>query len=400
MLLLAQDPSLVALATDIAAVIEERDPLTREAGADINLRIEALRRSRSTGSFANKFNRIEKVAASYRRMLNVETDNGAFDPNDTGLLLAYAYPERIASARPGNNAQFQLANGKYAMLPHTDDLAHEPWLTVALMDMREGQGKIFLASALNPKDLIPMVKETEKISWDTRKGGLIAVKEMKIGSIVLQSKPLHAVSNESLSAAVSEAIRNEGEQLLDFTEEMIQLQNRILSLRTWNDDNSWPDVSTGSLISSNDKWLGPYLGNIKKPEDLKRLDLHAALLNSLEWEQQQSLAKLAPPVIEVPSGSKIRIRYFANGATPVMAVRLQEVFGLADTPSVNNGRMKVVLHLLSPGYKPVQVTSDLRSFWDNLYFEVKKELQRRYPKHSWPDDPWSARAVAKGRSHK
>jgi ATP-dependent helicase HrpB len=123
-------------------------------------------------------------------------------------------------------------------------------------------------------------------------------------------------------------------------------------------------------------------------------------LHSLEWEKQNALNALAPAKIEVPSGSKINIQYFDNGATPVLAVRLQEVFGLADTPVINNGKTRLVLHLLSPGYKPVQVTSDLKSFWNNLYFEVKKELKRRYPKHSWPDDPWTAPAVAKGRSHR
>ena len=124
------------------------------------------------------------------------------------------------------------------------------------------------------------------------------------------------------------------------------------------------------------------------------------MFHSLDWEKQQALQVLAPAKLDVPSGSKINIQYFPNGATPVLSVRLQEVFGLSDTPTVNKGKNKVVMHLLSPGYKPVQVTSDLKSFWNNLYFEIKKELQRRYPKHSWPDDPWTAAAVAKGRSQK
>lgn len=400
MLLLAQDETDKQLATDIAAVLEERDPLSRDSGIDINLRIEALRRSRNNGGSGNKFGRIEKVAASYRKMLDVEINNGPVDVFETGLLLAYAYPERIAFARPGNNAQFQLANGKYAMVGHKDDLAHEPWLAVAHMDLREGLGKIFLAAPLNPKDLKSLVKEQEVITWDTRKGGLIATKELKIGSIVLQSKPLPSPSPEHLMGAISNAIKTEGENLLSFDETMVQLQNRILSLAKWNPEESWPDVSTSELLATNKTWLGPYLKDIKKPDDLKKLDLSEALYHSLDWEKQQTLNSLAPAKIEVPSGSKINIQYFPNGATPVLSVRLQEVFGLSDTPVLNNGKNKVVMHLLSPGYKPVQVTSDLSSFWNNLYFEVKKELQRRYPKHSWPDDPWTADAVAKGRSQK
>ncbi|PBQ32099.1 ATP-dependent helicase HrpB [Sphingobacteriaceae bacterium] len=400
MLLLAQEEADKQLATDIAAILEERDPLPRDSGIDINLRIEALRRARNNSGSTNKFGRIEKVAASYRKMLGVEINNGPVDVFETGLLLAYAYPERIASARPGNNAQFQLANGKIAAAGHKDDLAHEPWLAVAHMDLREGLGKIFLAAPLNPKDLRALVKEKEVITWDTRRGGLIATKDLRIGSIVLQSKPLATPSPEHLAEAISNAIKTEGESLLSFDEKMTQLQNRILSLAKWNPDENWPDVSTSELLAINKTWLGPYLKEIKKPDDLKKLDLSEALYHSLEWEKQQELNTLAPAKIEVPSGSKINIQYFSNGATPVLSVRLQEVFGLSDTPLLNKGKNKVVMHLLSPGYKPVQVTSDLNSFWNNLYFEVKKELQRRYPKHSWPDDPWTADAVAKGRSQK
>jgi ATP-dependent helicase HrpB len=400
MLLMAKEEKDKQLATDIAALLEERDPLPRESGVDINLRIEALRRARMNGGNTNRFTRIEKVAASYRQLLKVDVDNGAVDVFETGLLLAYAYPERIAFARPGNNAQFQLANGKYAMIGHKDDLAHEPWLAVAHMDLREGLGKIFLAAPLNPKDLLPMVKEQETIVWDTRKGGILASKELKIGSLVLQSKVLSSPNEEQVVEAITNAIKTEGENLLNFDEAMMQLQNRILSLRQWNVNDNWPDMTTATLLHENKTWLGPYLKTVKKTEDLKKINLAEALFHSLNWDMQQRLNELAPQKIAVPSGSNIQLLYFENGATPVLSVRLQEVFGLSDTPLINRGNIKVVMHLLSPGYKPVQVTSDLKSFWNNLYFEVKKELQRRYPKHAWPEDPWTAPAVAKGRSYK
>lgn len=400
MLLKAEKDNAVGLAADIAAILEERDPLPKESGIDINLRIEALRRGRMNGALGNRFSRIEKVAESYRRLLEAKPDNGPVDAFETGLLLAYAYPERIAFARPGNNAQFQLANGKYAVAGHRDNLADEPWLAVAHIDTRDGLGKIFMASPLNPKDLLPMVKERQMITWDTRRGGLIATKDLRIGSIVLQSKPLPAPDESHLQEAVSNAIKTEGEQLLNMDEKIVQLQNRIMSLRKWNPQDNWPDVSTPTLLLTNNEWLGPFLNNIKKPDDLKKINLSQALLSSLDWDKQQELERLAPAKIQVPSGSNIQIQYFPEGETPVLSVRLQEVFGMADTPLINDGKTALVLHLLSPGYKPVQVTSDLRSFWNNTYFEVKKELKRRYPKHSWPDDPWLADAVAKGRPQK
>ncbi len=397
MLLLAKEDHTIQLASDVAAVLEERDPLPRESGIDINLRVEALRRARKNNALGKNFARIEKVAESYRKLLQVEVSNAPVDPFETGLLIANAYPERIACARPGNNAQFQLSNGKYAAAGHKDDLAHEPWLAVAHMDTRDGLGKIFLAAPLNPTDLRSLVKEKEVITWDTRKGGLIATKDLRIGSIVLQSKPLPAPDPKHLVDAISEALKTEGENLLSFNDTMKQLQNRILSLRKWNNASDWPDVSTHTLLLQNKEWLGPYLNQIKKPDDLKKLDLAQALFNHLPYQKQLDLNQLAPQKLEVPSGSFIEIEYFAHGETPVLAVRLQEVFGLSDTPTINADKTPVVMHLLSPGFKPVQVTSDLRSFWNNTYHEVKKELKRRYPKHSWPEDPWAAIPVAKGR---
>ena len=181
---------------------------------------------------------------------------------------------------------------------------------------------------------------------------------------------------------------------------MQQLQNRILSIRKWNTDEDWPEVSTSTLLVQTEEWLAPYLNTVKKTEDLKKINLSQALFNHLKYEQQIDLNKTAPAKIVVPSGSNIQLQYFPHGETPVLAVRLQEVFGLSDTPKINNNKTSIVLHLLSPGYKPVQVTSDLRSFWNNTYHEVKKELKRRYPKHSWPQDPWEAAPVAKGRAKK
>jgi ATP-dependent helicase HrpB len=393
MLLEAAKIKLLPLATDMAALLEERDPLSPEDGIDINLRIEALRSQRKTQRFSKNMKRIEKVAASYRSLMKTQESNQAVDPYQTGFLLVHAYPERIAHARVGNNAQFQLSNGSIAMAGHRDDLANEAWLAVAHLNARDGMGKIFLASPLDPTDLAPLVKKQEVITWDTRKGGLIAVAELRIGCIVLQTKALPSPDEKHLVKAISNAIQKEGEQLLSFTESVVQWQNRVLSLRKWRPEEHWPDVSTTALLMTNEEWLAPYLNNIRKPEELKKIKLVEVLHYHLSPAQQKALDLLAPARIKVPSGSSIQLAYQSNGAVPVLAVRLQEVFGLADTPMINEGKTALVLHLLSPGFKPVQITSDLRSFWDNTYFEVKKELKRRYPKHAWPDDPWTEEAV-------
>ena len=393
MLLMAQESKNEAHACDLAAIIEERDPLGKEAGIDINLRIEALRKGRKEKRMGKKMLRIEKVSASYRKIINCKEENDNIDPYDTGLLLVHAYPERIAHARAGNNAQFQLSNGNLAMAGHKDDLAHEPWLAVANLNARDGMGKIFLASPLNPTDLAPLVKNRERVYWDTHKGGLIAVNELRIGNIILQSKALANPDEKHLVKAISEAIKKEGEQLLSFNEAVVQWQNRVMSLRKWHPKDDWPDVSTNSLLMSNEEWLPPYIQNIRKPEELKKIKLKEVLHYHLNMQQQKLLDRLAPEKVKVPSGSEIKLAYHANASAPVLAVRLQEVFGLADTPLINDGKTAVLMHLLSPGFKPMQITSDLKSFWNNTYFEVKKELKRRYPKHAWPENPWEETAI-------
>lgn len=400
MLIRAEEEGQLGLATDIAPLLEERDPLGKEAGIDLNLRIEALRRFRREKVGGKRLARIEKIAQQYRKSFNIEPDNSSFSDFETGILLAHAYPERIACARPGNNAQFQMANGRYASAGHRDDLAHEPWLAIAHVNDREGSGKIFMAAPLNPRDLQPLVKTKEIIRWDTRKGGLIASKDVRIGSIVLQSTPLPEPDDSQLVKAITEAIRKEGETLLNWSEEVEQWQNRTLSLKKWNPQEQWPDVSKETLLLTNAEWLSPYLNSVKKPEDLKRINLKEVLQYSLSQDFQQKLNVLAPPRIEVPSGSKVKVQYFANGSAPVLAVRLQECFGLADTPLINEGKVGMLMHLLSPGFKIVQITSDLKSFWKDAYFEVRKDLKSRYPKHSWPENPNNAEPIRGAKKRK
>jgi ATP-dependent helicase HrpB len=393
MLLKAEEDDQVGLAADIAALIEERDPLGKEAGVDINERLEVLRKLRREHRLGGKWDRIEKVASSYRRLFTTEIENDPVDPFASGLLLTYAYPDRIASARLGNNAQFQLANGRIAMIGHKDDLAHEPWLAVAHLDARDGLGKIFLASPLNPRDLAERVEEREVIKWDSEDGGLSATLDLRIGNIILKSTPLPDPDPTLKAQAICDAVRKQGDSLLNWDEKVEQWQNRILCLKKWRPADGWPDVSKETLLATVEDWLPPYLTEVKNPKDLKRINLQEVLNFHLPFDLQNELNRLAPHSLAVPSGSTIQLLYRSGGEAPILAARLQELFGMAETPKVNDGTVAVLIHLLSPGYKPVQVTSDLRNFWNETYFEVRKELKRRYPKHSWPDDPWNAEAV-------
>lgn len=393
MLLVANQNGLSALAADISAILDNRDPLPKEESVDFNLRIEALRRNRRDNRHNSAFDNIERNAVQYRKMFDCKVDNEPFDSYDTGLLLAEAFPERIASARPGNNARFLMTNGNLAMMDYKDPLAGEAWIAIASLNAREGAGKIFLASPLDPKSLAPMVKTRDSITWNTKKGGVVAVSQVRLGSIVLQEKPLKDADPELIEEAVLNAIIKDGDVILDWNDDVQNLQNRILSLRIWNPEQEWPDVSTATLTANCKDWITPYLGNVRTTEQLKKIDLLDAIKYSLDPLLQNDLDRLAPTHIQVPSGSRIKLKYLPDGSQPVLAVRLQECFGLESTPKINNGRNSVLMHLLSPGYKPVQITSDLSSFWKDAYFEVRKELKSRYPKHVWPDDPINEQAV-------
>ncbi len=393
MLLFGKDNGIAPLATDIASLLEERDPLGREAGVDSCLRIEVLRKHRTSGNQGKRFDNIEKIARSYRKLLGIRESNELFDPYHVGLLIAHAYPERIGKSRNDNKITYQLANGKRAIVPSTDDLAHEPWLAIALLDARDGTGKVFLAAPVNPDDLLPFAQKTTRIIWDTQQGGIVATSNLRIGSITLTSAPLPIPDEDTVAEAIGAAIQQEGKQLLSFTDAVTQWQHRVLSLRQWRPDEDWPDVSTDTLLRYPERWLLPYVGSVRKAADLRKINLLEVLQHSLDYGKQLALDQLMPTTIRVPSGSAIKLNYSATGESPVLAVRLQEVFGMQETPHINDGRTPVLLHLLSPGFKPVQVTGDLKSFWQTTYFEVRKELKRRYPKHAWPEDPHQADAV-------
>lgn len=385
-----------SLATDIASLIEERDPLPKESGVDLSLRIELLRKWRSgdhINADRNLFERIEKNASAWRRIFNLKMDNSVFSDTDVGGLLIQAYPERIAKQIEKFSSRYKLANGRVGKLQDHDGLLQKSWLVIAAMDMGTNEGKIFSASAVDEQDLFRFAKEKESVVWDKERGIIAGAIEKRIGSLVLSSRPITQIGEAIRLKTLCDALLEEGLKLLGWDEQQKQWQSRIMSLKMWRPDESWPDVSDQNLLDTAKTWLTPYLLQVIKRTDFQRLDLNAIATSMLPWERQQQFNKLAPTKLDVPSGSMIALEYLNDGSPPVMRVRLQEVFGMLETPCVNEGRTKIILHLLSPGYKPVQVTQDLRSFWKTTYHEVRKELRMRYPRHHWPEDPWTAQAV-------
>jgi ATP-dependent helicase HrpB len=210
---------------------------------------------------------------------------------------------------------------------------------------------------------------------------------------MLDRKPLRIIPAEKRIEVLCSTIQQNGLKFIGWNEEHQLWQARVMSMRIWRPDESWPDVRNESLLHTVDSWLSPYLIDVHRHSDLLRLNLMEILQGLLPWELQRKLEVLAPPRMQVPSLSLIKIRYMTDGSPPVMEVRLQEVFGLLETPKVNEGRTSVLMHLLSPGFRPVQITMDLHSFWKTTYSDVRKELRVRYPKHHWPEDPWTAQAV-------
>jgi ATP-dependent helicase HrpB len=386
----------LALATDIAALLEERDPLPKGAGADLSLRIELLRKWRKGDKVAAEIillDRIERLSLSWRKHFGIAVDNNAVSDTQVGKWVMSAYPERIGKQIEKHGERFKLVNNRLAKLPDHDPLRGEPWLAIAQIDAGANEGKIFMAAPLDEKDLMPLASEHEIVSWEDEREMISATREWRIGNLVISSKPLKEITEEKRIQILCEVIRQKGLPFLNWQEEQAAWQARVLSLKHWRPLEHWPDVSDENLVNTAEEWLAPFLTNLYKRCELLRLDMNTILSSIFSWELGAKFEMLAPARIQVPSGSLINVKYFNDGRPPVVEVRLQEVFGMLDTPAVNEGRNKIVMHLLSPGYKPVQITQDLKSFWGNTYSEVRKELKARYPKHSWPDDPWTAQAI-------
>ncbi len=387
-----------SLACDIAALLEEKDPLSETGGTDLTLRLSALRAARRKGQMG-RWQRIAKIAAEYRRMAHTDEENCDPAPMEVGLLVAHAYPERIAHST-NSIGSYRLASGANVQLDATDQQSAHSWLAIASLHSAPGAtGRVFLAAPLDPEDLnAEFVKEVDNISWDTKQGCVVMQREQRIGKLMLSEKPIHDADKEQVKSIVCEAMKKDGLTMMAWSEKAVeQVQRRVAQVAAWHPELALPDVSTEHLLSTAADWLPFYLeegGRVKSSvQELRKLNLAEIIWNLLPYEAQQEVDRLAPTHIEVPTGSRIRIDYRTGAEAPVLSVRLQECFGMERTPCVDDGKRPVLMELLSPGFKPVQLTQDLASFWQGTYFEVRKELRRRYPKHYWPENPLEAEAV-------
>ena len=387
-----------SLACDIAALLEEKDPLSETGGTDLTLRLSALRAARRKKQLG-RWQRIAKIAAEYRRMAHTDEDNRDPAPTEVGLLVAYAYPERIAHST-NSIGGYRLASGANVQLDAADQQSAHSWLAVASLYSATGTtGRVFLAAPIAPDDLEKeFVKEVDNIAWDTKQGCVVMQREQRIGKLILSQKPIHDADKEHLKGIVCEAMKKDGLTMMAWSEKAVeQVQRRVAQVAAWHPEMALPDVSTEHLLSTAADWLPFYLeegGRVKTSvQELRKLNLAEIIWNILPYEAQLEVDRLAPTHIEVPTGSHIRIDYRSGAEAPVLSVRLQECFGMERTPCVDDGRQPLLMELLSPGFKPVQLTQDLASFWQGTYFEVRKELRRRYPKHYWPENPLEAEAV-------
>ncbi|MEF9978836.1 MAG: ATP-dependent helicase HrpB [Thermomonas sp.] len=405
MLLASNEPLRIALACDLAALVEARDPLRSRSDA-LAERWQALAAFRNgrVGADANRsaLAAIDAASKQWRRRLRCDAPPLANAPaHALGDLLAHAFPDRIAKQHPQDPKRYQLANGRMAKLFDDSAVHGEPWLVASELRF-EARDALLLRAA--PVDELYLrqafaahFREGDEVRWDATRRALASERIARFDGIVLSSKPAGRVDPELAARALTDAVRDLGLSVLPWRESLSQWRVRVQCLRTWMPELGLPDLSDAALLASLDDWLKPAFAGKTRLDALDETSLADALKSGLEWSQRQRIDQLAPTRILVPSGMERGIEYLldAHGepASPVLAVKLQELFGLADTPRVAEGRVPVLLHLLSPGGKPLQVTSDLRNFWNSTYAEVKKEMKGRYPKHPWPEDPWNAVAT-------
>lgn len=395
MILQARNTQEKSLACDIAAILEEKDVMAQESNAysDLLLRVSALQDARRRKALG-RWKRIGNIAAEYDRMVGIRPSNAYVAREDIGALVAAAYPERIAKA-VDHNGNYRMANGEDVVLDAADPLTSFPWLAIAtLYAGNGGRGRVFLAAPVSSQSLEGYATWWDNITWIAHQGGVVAQKEMRIGALVVKTKPLDNVPKEQLERIICEAAKKEGRSMFSWPDKTVALQERVALVARWHPELGLPDLSADTVLRQPEKWLPFYLEKDGKVvitvSEMRKMDMESVLWNMLSYEQQQEVNRLAPTHILVPSGSKVQLRYRKGSEVPVLSVRLQECFGLTATPRVNDGKIPVLMELLSPGFKPVQLTADLQSFWQDTYFEVRKELRRRYPKHYWPDSPLEA----------
>ena len=409
MLLRARPLRLTDQACAMAALLSERDILDEpqhSCTADIRVRLDLLRRPADSLGLAVRrgtIERVSKTADLWRRQFGRIKDGGRNSTSDrsqaAGLLLALAYPDRIAQRLPGNEARYRLVNGQGAQFMKPDPLATEPFLVVADVEAGGQWARIERAAPLSGQEIESLygdrIVTEEAVKWDARLGAVRASRRRRLGSVVLAEEGLSDPDQQLVTTALLEGVYEAGLQILNFTPDLTQWRTRIAWLKQLEGISSeWPDLSDETLLQTLDTWLGPFVSGMTTLHAVTRMDLRIPLHAMLTYEQHKRLDQLAPTHVIVPSGSRLPLDYGLSGP-PVLAVQLQEMFGCQETPRVAGGNVSVMLHLLSPAKRPMQVTQDLAGFWKRAYQDVRKELRGRYPKHHWPEDPLSAMPTAK-----
>jgi len=377
---------LGALACEVAALLEERDALGPDMPTDVRVRVEAMRRGDDPGAA-----RLREAAAQRMRDAGVRRSDD--DPDACGIVLALAYPDRIGQRR--SNGKYLLTGGRGAVFSKEEPVAREPFVVAAELDGAGIDSLIRAAAPIGLDDVERLfgdrIATVEDVYWDADAGAVRARKRLTLEALVLREAPLAKPDPERVRETLLQGIAESGLQLLPWTKSSDQLRKRLAFLRM-HAGAEWPDVTDEALLATLPEWLGPSLYGIRTKEELARVDLHAALTEALPWEKRRTLDEWAPTHIVVPSGSRLAIDY-ADPASPTLRARLQEVFGWDETPRIAGGRVPLTMELLSPASRPVQITKDLRNFWKETYFDVRKDLKGRYPKHYWPDDPTKAEAT-------
>ncbi|MEO5962448.1 MAG: ATP-dependent helicase HrpB, partial [Thermomonas sp.] len=405
MLLGANEPQRQALACDVAALIEARDPLRTRSDA-VAERWQALAAFRegktSIDAHRGGLQAIDAAATQWRRRLRCEAKPPRAVPaHALGDLLAHAFPDRIARQHPNDPKRYQLANGRMARLFDDSALYGEPWLVASELRFEAKDALLLRAAPLDARYLRDVFRdhfrEGDETRWDAGKRALVSERIERFDGIVLSSRASGRVDPAQAARALTDAVFALRLGALPWSDAATQWRNRVQSLRVWMPELDLPDLSDEVLLASLDDWLLPAFAGKTRLDALAEAELDEAVRSMIDWALRQRVDTLAPIRITVPSGMQRRIGYAIDAegdpASPVLAVKMQELFGLADTPRIADGRVPLTIHLLSPAGRPLQVTQDLAGFWTRTYPEVRKEMKGRYPRHPWPDDPWSAVAT-------
>ena len=394
------------VACKVAALLTDRDIAERDGPgplpSDLNLRLAALEGNQTSLRInRNALGRTRTLAKHWmqrikRTLMEIDqADAFSLSPDEqTGALVALAYPDRIASRRPGEASRYRQANGKGAILPTEDAMRDAPFLAISVLTGDNRDARIRLAvpiSAIGIETLFKdQISDQETAVWDSQSRSVLARNQRRLQALVLSDRPAKTVPADQISSALIEGIRDVGLTCLPWTEEAIEWRQRVQCL--YQNTGNGRDLSDSALRETMDDWLLPYLSGKSRLSHLKSLDMRAILKAMLDWSAQQVLDRLVPSHFTVPSGSHIRIDY-SDPAVPVLPVKLQEMFGATETPCINGGQLPLTIHLLSPAGRPLQITQDLPAFWSNAYPHVKAEMKGRYPKHPWPDNPLTATAT-------